>query len=303
MIRNTIVIILFIVALSACQAKQEGAIEGTVNPAGTAAQITALRDGKEPLMIPVNAQDGKFKSRLPAGTYTIMVKTPTSPYPITLQNILVKTGETTIVPPFDLKPTVVGTARLSGKILPVRPGAEVKLMQEGQERAAVHADSEGNFEFKELPAGTYDLRASSPGHADDSTQVNINENQAMRQNAVLLPISSINGVDWSTGKIRATGIGMPPATSPNETVRREMAKRAALLDAERNMLRTIEQIRIDGEQTVKTVMGDKKAAYRIQGFLKGFSVISERELEDGKREVIIELPLTGPSGLSRYISE
>jgi hypothetical protein len=31
--------------------------------------------------------------------------------------------------------------------------------------------------------------------------------------------------------------------------------------------------------------------------------VSKREFEDGKVEVILELPLTGPSGLSRYIIE
>ena len=69
------------------------------------------------------------------------------------------------------------------------------------------------------------------------------------------------------------------------------------------MLRTIEQIRIDNERTVKTVMNNKTTAYRIRGFLKGFTVISERELQDGKMEVIIELPLTGPAGLSRSLTE
>jgi hypothetical protein len=35
---------------------------------------------------------------------------------------------------------------------------------------------------------------------------------------------------------------MPPQNAATVTIRREMAKRAALADAQRNMLRTIEQI-------------------------------------------------------------
>jgi hypothetical protein len=50
-------------------------------------------------------------------------------------------------------------------------------------------------------------------------------------------------------------------------------------------------------------MGTRSGAERIQGFLKGYRVVSEREREDGRIEIILELPLTGPAGLSRYIAE
>jgi hypothetical protein len=82
-----------------------------------------------------------------------------------------------------------------------------------------------------------------------------------------------------------------------------MTERAALADAQRNLLRTIEQIRIDGSRSVGTIMGNSNAAVRIQGFVKGYTIVSERELEGGRIEVILELPLTGPSGLSRYLTE
>jgi hypothetical protein len=50
-------------------------------------------------------------------------------------------------------------------------------------------------------------------------------------------------------------------------------------------------------------MGSRTGAERIQGFLKGYTIVSERELKDGRIEIILELPLTGPAGLSRYIAE
>ena len=134
---------------------------------------------------------------------------------------------------------------MSGKIRPPRPDVELKLIYEGKERAAVHADHEGKYEFKEVPAGAYIVQANAPGHADDAIPVVITDNQTVELNTVLLPITSIDGVDWTAGKIRATGTGMRPQDASNETVRREMAKRAALTDARRNMLRIIEQMRID----------------------------------------------------------
>ena len=82
-----------------------------------------------------------------------------------------------------------------------------------------------------------------------------------------------------------------------------MAQRAALADAQRNLLRTVEQIQIDSERKVSTIMHKRNVAERIQGFLKGYTVVSERELKGGRFEIILELPLTGTAGLSRYITE
>jgi len=296
------VLALFVLLLFACRAKQDGTIEGMIVPPGTSARISAMQNGKNILTVPAGGQDGKFKLALAAGTYTINVTVPDSPYPLNLNNITVKSGEKTILPPIELMPSA-GKASLSGKVIPPHPGSEVKLMYEGKERAAIHTDREGKYEFKELPAGTYVVQAKSPGHAEDTARVVITGNQKVEQTAVLFPIVSIDGVDWAAGKIRATGIGVPPQNATNDSVRRAMAQRAALADAQRNMLRTVEQIRISDNQDVKDAMRSKNVASKIQGFLKGYSVVSERELEGGKIEVVLELPLNGPAGLSRYIVE
>jgi hypothetical protein len=294
--------LLVIAFLSACLAKQDGTVEGTIVPPGAPAHITALMGNKEIVTVAAGEKDGRFRLSLPAGVYTINITVPSSPYPLCLNNIVVKAGETTTLSPVDRTQTA-GKSILCGKVTPPRPDAEVKLLYEGKERAAVHTDTEGKYEFKELPAGTYVMQANAPGHANDAAQVVITENQKVEQNAVLLPITPIDGVDWAAGKIRAVGTGTPPQNAANETVRREMTKRAALADAQRNMVRTIEQIRINAGQTVKTAMNSPNIALKVQGFLKGYTVVSERQLDDGKIEVILELPLTGPAGLSRYVTE
>ena len=295
-------VFLFILLFFACHAKQDGVIEGTVVPAGTTASITALQSGKNIMTVNAAGQDGKFKLALAAGSYTVSVSAPNYAYPLQLNDVVVKPGETTILPPFELMPPA-GKSVLTGKVIPLRPDSEVKLIYEGKERAAVHTDSEGKYEFKELPAGTYEVRAKAPGHAEDVARVVIPENQNIEQTAVLFPIISIYGVDWVAGTIRATGIGLSPPNAANDSVRRAMAERAALADAQRNMLRIIEQIKIDTGRNVKDAMRSKNIATKIEGFLKGYTLVSERELEGGKIEVVLELPLTGPAGLSRYITE
>ena len=295
-------LVMFILVLFACHAKQDGTIEGTVVHAGTVASISALQGGKNILTVNAVGQDGKFKLALAAGSYTVSVSAPSSSYPLQLNDVVVKPGETTTLPPIELMPPA-GKSVLTGKVMPTRPDSEVKLIYEGKERAAAHTDSDGRYEFKELPAGVYDVRATAPGHAEDVARVVIPENQNVEQTAVLLPIVSIDGVDWVAGKIHATGTGLPPRNAVNDSVRRAMAERAALADAQRNMLRTIEQIKIDTGRNVKDAMRSKNIATKIEGFLKGYTVVSEREGEGGKIEVVLELPLTGPAGLSRYITE
>src|SRR5574341_445774 len=227
--RRIVTVVLFpLVFLFACSTNRDGGVEGTITPATGGARITAIREGKEVLTVPVDGRDGRFKLDLAAGNYSINVTVPTSPYPLHFNDVVVKAGETSPLPPIELMPPAAGKASLSGRVTPPLHGAEIKRISEGRERAAVRADREGKYEFKELPAGTYLIRANAPGHADDSAQVVINENQKAEQNAVLLPVVPIEGVDWAAGKIRATGIGLPPRDASNDSARREMTKRAAL---------------------------------------------------------------------------
>jgi hypothetical protein len=293
--------LLFVLFLFSCQAGKDGAIEGAVDPPGSQARITAISGGKEEQTVPSPAPDGTFRLALAPGTYTITVTAPGSSFPLTFDGIVVRPGETTTLPPIQLAPSV-GTASLSGRVVPPQQGTEVKLLQEGKERAAVHTDSEGRYEFKEIPDGTYEVRASLPGYAEDRSPVAV-AGDKVEHTAVLIPITAIDGVDWALGKIRAKGIGLPPQGSPNPTVRRAMAERAALADGRRNLLRTIEQIRLHNGRDVRTTMKAPAFAERIQGFVKGYTVVSKRESEDGTIELILELPLTGPSGLSRSIAE
>jgi hypothetical protein len=297
-----LIIILLVLSSVAWSAPRVGVVAGTLVPPDASAQVTAVLEGNTIATVRAGEQDGKFRLKLAAGTYTITVSVPTSSYPIRLDGVVVKPGETTTLRPLRLMPGS-GKAVLAGRIVPPRPNSEIKLIYEGKERAAVHTDQEGRYEFKELPAGKYEVRATAPGHAEDIAPVVIPENQSVQQTAVLIPIVPIDGVDWAAGRIRATGVGLPPQDTGNAGANRAMTQRAALADAQRNLLRTVEQIKIDGDRSIRTIMRSRNGAERIQGFLKGYTVVSEREMEGGRIEITLELPLTGPAGLSRVIAE
>jgi hypothetical protein len=49
-------------------------------------------------------------------------------------------------------------------------------------------------------------------------------------------------------------------------------------------------------------MLSKSFTFKIEGNLKGYTIVSERELDNGKFEVVLELPITDSAGLARYIA-
>jgi hypothetical protein len=181
--------------------------------------------------------------------------------------------------------------------------AKVTLLYEGKERAAINTDANGQYEFTGLSAGNYTLKVDAPGYASDATAINIPDSQTTTQSLRMLYVSSIDGVDWAGGKIHALGVGLPPKGASNTTVSHEMAKRAALADAQRNLLTVIDQLKVSPDQSLKSFIGGKNYTKKIQGFVQGYIIVKEQELSGGTIEIELELPLTGPSGLSTVIRE
>ena len=299
---NTVLLSATIALFLACTPRQVGSLKGSVSPTDPIAQITLVQNGKPVASFNTAVIDGTFSAVVKAGVYTVMITSSASPLPVTLSGVVIKAGETTAVPAVNLA-AQTGKAIVSGRITPICPGAKVKLIGAGRERAAVHIGADGAYAFSELPAGNYAIQAGAPGYAEDTLPLNISADQKTEQNVLLLPITATVGVDWASGKIRATGHGLPPAQAASTTVRREMTKRAALSDAQRNLLKIVENIRISSTLDIKTYMHDATHAERIQGFIRGYTVVSETEQDDGSMDITLELPLTGPAGLSRYITE
>lgn len=114
-------VLLSLLFLPACRAKQGGSIEGTIVPRGLSARITVMRDNKDILTVPAGVSDGKFKLALAAGVYAIKVTVPGSPYPLQLNDISVKSGESTVLPPIDLTPALGTGAPYPRKSYPRGP--------------------------------------------------------------------------------------------------------------------------------------------------------------------------------------
>jgi hypothetical protein len=297
----TLLYILLLAASVAVGQEQDGAIEGTFFPPDAKATVTAVSSGGAGTMTSAG-RNGRFRLSLRPGTYSLVVSAPVSSFPIRFDGITVLPGETTTLPEV-LIVAGSGKATLSGRTIPALSDSEIVLLREGREQARSHTDRSGAYLFKDLAAGSYEVRAEAPGHAMDRIPIAVPENQRVRQTAVLFPIDPVPGVDWAAGTVRAKGVGLLPKDAPNAAAARALAERAALVEAERNLLLTIERIRIDGSRTVRDSMATKSGALRVQGYLKGFRKVGERELPDGSIEVTLELLLTGARGLSRAIPD
>ena len=104
----------------------------------------------------------------------------------------------------------------------------------------------------------------------------------------------VPGVDWERMVIRASGSGAPDLNAPNIAVARLGAERAARLDAMRNILETLQGVRVTTDSTAGGVMdSDSAVKARVEGILRNFEVVDTRYYADGGVEVDVEMSLVG----------
>ena len=106
-------------------------------------------------------------------------------------------------------------------------------------------------------------------------------------------------INWELGVVIATGYGAYDLNDKNIGRGRLMALRAAEIDAKRNLLETIEGVRIDSATIVKNFQTESDVIYsRMSGFIRGARRHGdERYNSDGTVEVDVAVPLFGESGL------
>lgn len=101
-------------------------------------------------------------------------------------------------------------------------------------------------------------------------------------------------INWSTGKVTAVGIGAPPANPINMAQARMMAKRAAILDARRNLLEITQGVQVDSMTLVKNaVVQSDLIRSSVQGVVRNAQVLDTAYMSDGSVEVTIVMSMTG----------
>lgn len=94
-------------------------------------------------------------------------------------------------------------------------------------------------------------------------------------------------------KITADGYGVLPTGIPIGRAK-IMARRAAIVDAQRNLVETIQGTAVDSETTVNNfILTDDVVKTKVSGLIKGATVVDEELLEDNMYRVVMSVPMYG----------
>lgn len=102
--------------------------------------------------------------------------------------------------------------------------------------------------------------------------------------------------EWNKGEnndIQALGIGMAPVGSSHARGK-ILARRAAIVDAQRNLLEYINGVSLDADTTVDNLtVGSDIIRTQVSGIIRGAKIISERYNTDGSYEIVLSVPMYG----------
>ena len=122
----------------------------------------------------------------------------------------------------------------------------------------------------------------------------------------LLPsISLMQSVEaaaqWNEGRITAEGFGTPP-TNAYGAKANIMARRAAIVDAQRNLAEQVNGVQVDAETTVENfVINSDIVKTKVSALIKGAVVVEEHAMPDGSYRVVMSMPLYGAQGLAAAV--
>lgn len=118
----------------------------------------------------------------------------------------------------------------------------------------------------------------------------------MMLTATVMADPANNVIDWEKGVVRATGLAAGNAKTKNKGLQRAQAKRAARMDAQRNLAEAVEGVHVDSESTMKDLMlVNDVVRTHVNATIKGMSEIDSRYYDDGTAEVTLEMPIFGAS--------
>ena len=111
------------------------------------------------------------------------------------------------------------------------------------------------------------------------------------------------GVDWTNGSgvLTGTGVGLPP-NGANRIQGKIWARTAAIADAQRRLAEAANEVRVEGETTVKmNTLADDTVRTSVSATLKGAQIVSEKWNSEGYYEVTMQVPMFGVGSLAQAV--
>ena len=114
---------------------------------------------------------------------------------------------------------------------------------------------------------------------------------------MLFSISSVfaqSPLNWDSATVTVVGTGIAPPTAVTPVQARMLARRAAVVDAYRQLAESIKGVNVDAETTVENMMVTSDTVVtKVNACIKGAVVVAEQEISGGGYEVTMTVPLFG----------
>ena len=105
------------------------------------------------------------------------------------------------------------------------------------------------------------------------------------------------GMDWSgDSKITVQGMGVAPTYAVNAIQARMLARRAAVVDAYRQLAEMVKGVNVDSETTVENMMVTSDVPKtKVTALIQGARIVSEQAVDGGGYTVTMEMSVFGAS--------
>ncbi|MFA6074407.1 MAG: hypothetical protein WCV63_01145 [Negativicutes bacterium] len=109
-------------------------------------------------------------------------------------------------------------------------------------------------------------------------------------------------VSWDDDVVSADGYGVPPQNTVNPAQANILARRAAVVDGQRNLMEQIMGVSLDATTTVRDAMVTSDVIKtNVVGFLKGFKVVKGNMTAEGVYHVVLQVRLYGADSLASAV--
>ena len=109
-----------------------------------------------------------------------------------------------------------------------------------------------------------------------------------------------SGINWTEGAAIAAGAGIAKEGTP-PSLSKMQACRAAVVDAQRNLVESLQGVRVEGITRIEDLMLESDVVQSsVEGTLKGAVMTERKPQPDGTCEVTLRAPLAGNLASSVY---
>lgn len=154
--------------------------------------------------------------------------------------------------------------------------------------------------FLAISISAYAQTGNAAGKIKASSTSN-NPIDAAANNAKPVVETSENGtINYTAQYIEVVGSSIIDTTRfKNKAQANAMARRGAVVDAQRNLLEIIKGVHIQGETTVQDLITTSdKVVSKVEGVVKGAQMVGKPRIVDGEIEVTMRVPLYANNGLA-----